>query len=212
MQMAAPAAVAAQAATASAVPAPAVSPPTILFLCTANRCRSPLAQQLLHRALHEAGVVALVTSAGLMQGGLPTPRTGVRVAAANGLNLTKHHSVRVTPRLVQVSDVVLTMNRQHAREIVSLCPDSWPRVYPLKQFTELLQYTELPRRMYFRDAAVLVGEGRKKNAILGNPDYDSVEDPIGQPPAAWQRVLDELHQEISQIVLSFTTILQRSDR
>lgn len=178
----------------------AIALPRILFVCTANRCRSPLAEHLMRRALHQAGLHALVTSAGLLEGGFSTPSTGVQVAAANGLDLTKHRSSRVSARAVEVSDVILTMNRAHAREIVALAPESWPRVYPLKQFTEFLEHVELPRRIYFRDAAMLVGETRKRSSILGNPDFDAVQDPVGSPAAVWRTVLVDLQNHLDRVI------------
>lgn len=186
--------------------------PRVLFVCTANRCRSPLAEHLMRRALRDAGLHALVTSAGLLAGGFPTPATGVRVAAANGLDLTNHRSSRVSARVVEVSDVILTMTRAHAREIVALAPESWPRVYPLKQFTEFLEHVELPRRAYFRDAAMLVGEMRKRKSILGNPDFDAVKDPIGRPPDVWQAVLDDLGDQLDRVVPALAPLIVGSAR
>lgn len=55
--------------------------PRVLFICTANRCRSPLAEQLMRRALQRLQVDALVASAGFLPGGFATPSVGVRVAA-----------------------------------------------------------------------------------------------------------------------------------
>lgn len=189
------------------MPGLASFPPRLLFVCTANRCRSPLAEQLMRRSLHRLGVDALVASAGLLPGGFATPSVGVRVAANHGLDLTKHLSVRVGARLVEVSDVILTMTREHAREIVALAPDAWPRVYPLKQFTGLLDSAQLPRRADFRDAAVMVGEARGVNSILGNPGYDAVEDPMGKPAQVWEAVLADLSTQIDRVAESFAPLL-----
>ncbi len=190
----------------------ASSLPRILFVCTANRCRSPLAEHLMRRALHEAGLRALISSAGFLPGGFPTPATGITVAADNGLDLSRHRSTRVSARIVQVSDVILTMTRGHAREIVALSPESWPRVYPLKQFTALLEAVTLPRRTYFRDAAMLAGEARKRKAILGNPEYDAVQDPMGRSAEAWQSVIDDLRAHLTQVIRPLAPLFAGSAR
>lgn len=187
-------------------------PPRLLFICTANRCRSPLAEQLMRRALQGLGVNALVASAGLLPGGFATPSVGVRVAATDGLDLTRHLSVQVSARLVEVSDLILTMTREHAREIVALAPDAWPRVYPLKQFTALLSLVELPRRADFRDAAEMVGAARRVNSILGNPGQDAVEDPMGRPAQVWEAVMADLRTHVDQVAASFAPLLGRSTR
>ncbi len=187
-------------------------PPRLLFICTANRCRSPLAEHLMRRALQKLGVNGLVTSAGFLRGGFATPSVGVRVAATEGLDLTRHLSVQVGARLVEVSDLILTMTREHAREIVALAPDAWPRVYPLKQFTALLGSVDLPRRADFRDAAEMVGEARRVNSILGNPGQDAVEDPMGRPAQVWESVMADLRTHVDQVATSLAPLLGRSNR
>lgn len=196
-------------AEADAMRDPTASLPRILFVCTANRCRSPLAEHLMRRTLHAAGMDALVASAGLLPGGTPTPPSGVRVAAANGLDLRSHRSVRVGSRLIEASDVILTMTREHAREVVALSPEAWPRAYPLKQFTDLLKHVTLPRRAFFRDATAAVGDGRTRKEILGNPDFDAVIDPMGKPAPVWQAVIDDLQHHVDLFVRSFATLTRR---
>jgi protein-tyrosine-phosphatase len=54
----------------------------ILTLCTANQCRSPMAEVLLQRALDQRGVLATVASAGSMRGGVPVSDGSVRAEGA----------------------------------------------------------------------------------------------------------------------------------
>jgi low molecular weight protein-tyrosine phosphatase len=183
--------------------------PRILFLCTANRCRSPLAEQIMRRILHEQGLRALISSAGLLQGGFRTPPTGIAVALSNGLDLSRHRSVQVSTRLIEVSDVILTMSRAHAREIVALNPESWPRVYPLKQFTQLLSSASLPRRSYLRDATTLLGETRKRSSILGNPLADTVRDPMGTPHDVWQAVIDDIREQLQLVAVALAPLMAK---
>lgn len=183
--------------------------PRILFLCTANRCRSPLAEQLMRRILQEQGLRALISSAGLLPGGFRTPPTGVTVALQNGLDLSRHRSARVSNRLVEVSDVVLTMSRAHAREVVALNPESWPRVYPLKHFTRMLASANLPRRTYLRDAATMLGETRERSSILGNPQVDTVRDPMGAPADVWQAVIDDIRDQLKLVAAGLAPLLTK---
>lgn len=69
---------------------------TIVFVCHGNICRSPYAASVLERLLVESGgATAKVRSAGRLDAGRPCPAAGVRVAAARGVDLGAHRSVRL---------------------------------------------------------------------------------------------------------------------
>ena len=53
-------------------------PIDVLLLCTANQCRSPMAEVLLRHHLAAAGIEATVSSAGLYEGGAPGHRATAR--------------------------------------------------------------------------------------------------------------------------------------
>src|ERR1700676_890334 len=85
----------------------------VLFVCTANMCRSPMAAALFGRlvpveaddALEEVSVV----SAGLLQGGYASPPEVVTVMAEMGIDLSGHSSRQLSPDLVVAADLVLCM-------------------------------------------------------------------------------------------------------
>src|SRR5690554_6958078 len=114
----------------------------VLFVCTANQCRSPLAEAM---ARHEAdGVPVEFESAGITMGGFPMPPAGVRVAGELGLDLRPHLSRQFEPSRLVEFDLVLTAERAHARELVAEVPELWPRVFTIKQFSRWAQGRELP--------------------------------------------------------------------
>ena len=61
--------------------------PRILFVCTANRCRSPMAAALLRRDLAALGLDVDVRSAGLLTPGHAVPTPGRVVAREHGLDV-----------------------------------------------------------------------------------------------------------------------------
>ncbi len=104
----------------------------VLFLCTANLCRSPMAAALFAReAPGRAGGVESA-SAGLLPGGRAVPSEVLEVMAPYGLDLSGHRSRRMTGELVGGSDLVVGMGRRHVREAVVLEPEVWPRAFTLK--------------------------------------------------------------------------------
>jgi protein-tyrosine-phosphatase len=94
----------------------------ILFVCTGNICRSPLAAALLHRALVDRGVQEIeVTSAGTgAWDGAPVSEGAYLVALEQGLDLSAHRARLLTRDLVEHSDLILTMARHHRARVDEL--------------------------------------------------------------------------------------------
>jgi protein-tyrosine-phosphatase len=94
--------------------------PSILIVCTANICRSPMAEALLRRKLEEEQVPGTwhVSSAGTWaEDGYPASDNGVRVMAARGLDTSQHRSRLVTEEMMRRADLVLTMTASHAESL-----------------------------------------------------------------------------------------------
>jgi protein-tyrosine-phosphatase len=88
--------------------------PAILFVCTANRIRSPLAEHLLRRRLANDPVTASwrVESAGAWTSpDLPALTVARKAGAELGVDLSEHRSCRVEDLNLQNYDLILTMER-----------------------------------------------------------------------------------------------------
>jgi len=85
----------------------------VLFLCTGNTCRSPLAE-VMARSLC-GGTRVIFGSVGLeAKPGCPASRESVAEAAGRGLDLSGHRSRPVTANLLQQTAWVIGMTRSHA--------------------------------------------------------------------------------------------------
>lgn len=94
-----------------------MSPERVLFVCSGNTCRSPLAERLLERAARDRGRDGLeVRSAGTFAGrGAPASSGASIVAQRRGLDLSGHRSTPLGPDLVEWADLVVTMTAAHRR-------------------------------------------------------------------------------------------------
>jgi protein-tyrosine phosphatase len=86
---------------------------SILIVCTANQCRSPLAAALLRRRLAEQGMVDWqVDSAGTWAApNRPADQRAHTVAAKVDLDLSNHRARCVDEAMLAAHDLILTMER-----------------------------------------------------------------------------------------------------
>lgn len=108
----------------------------LLFVCTGNTCRSPLAYVLARAALAEAGVAGWsVDSAGISAApGWPASAEAVDVARTAGLDLSSHRSKALTPDLLKRADLVLVMTEHHKRTLTAAVPDAADKIHTIREF------------------------------------------------------------------------------
>jgi protein-tyrosine-phosphatase len=169
-------------------------------VCTAGRCRSPIAAALLEQRLGAIDAGVSIESVGLKFTGEPTPEIGVSVMAEHGIDLAPHRSVAVTSEAVADADLILGMTREHVRDVVGISPAAWPKTFTLKDFVRRADKVGPPRRhQRLADWLESVGDGRDPRELLGTDPDDEVPDPYGQRTKVWERVVDELDDLVSEI-------------
>jgi protein-tyrosine phosphatase len=108
----------------------------VIFVCTANVCRSPLAEGYLRDLLQKrkldgvelssAGVAALV--------GAPPFECAAETAQRFGFSITSHRSRQLTPEMIAGADKILCMEAWQANAVIEMAPESMDRVALLGSF------------------------------------------------------------------------------
>ena len=94
----------------------------LLFVCTGNTCRSPMAAVIARRAVTELGWRDFeVRSAGVAAlDGDRASGGAVRTAARNGLDLSEHGATLLTSELAEWADLILVMSPSHLSRVREL--------------------------------------------------------------------------------------------
>ena len=111
---------------------------TVVFLCTGDTCRGPMAKGYLQSKLAEAGIAYIeVKSAGVMTvpGLVPTPEAR-QVLEKEGVDITRHRSSPLTPELVRRADLILGMTPFHVQQAVRVSEEARDKTHLLKEFTK----------------------------------------------------------------------------
>jgi protein-tyrosine-phosphatase len=145
----------------------------ILYVCTGNTCRSPIAEGILKKFLSDQGIVDVeVSSAGTgTLDGYPATMHAVMAAKEKGVDISDHHSTRMSAHLAEESDLIFALANSH--------------------FDYLQRYRQASSKVYLLKTFPEQGPVDNKH---------SVKDPIGQDFEEYQRVADELEWEIKRVL------------
>jgi protein-tyrosine-phosphatase len=110
----------------------------ILFICTGNTCRSPMAAGYFRHLLAKAGRSDVeVVSAGTFAGnGEPASAAAVQALREHGVDLSGHRSAPLSVALLQDADLIVTLTASHRRHVGAMSPTALARTRDLMSFGE----------------------------------------------------------------------------
>lgn len=181
-------------------------PRRLLVVCTANLCRSPVAEAMLARRL--TGLVDVdgrswtVASAGTDRyDGLVVEPDTATAAATRGLDLSNHIPRQLMPAHVTEADLVLTMTRSHLRSIVANDPTAWPKTFTIRELGRRATRT-LGVSDGFEGWLSEVAEGRRAADLVNSSIEDDVSDPYRQGLSANGAMVGELESLVDELIRS----------
>jgi protein-tyrosine-phosphatase len=91
----------------------------LLFVCSGNTCRSPMAEAFARKIAERRGIQDLnVSSAGTNAfDNVPATDEALLVGMERGLDLTGHRSRMLTPEIISDADLVFVMTPSHVEQV-----------------------------------------------------------------------------------------------
>ncbi|HJV45245.1 MAG TPA: low molecular weight protein arginine phosphatase [Bacillota bacterium] len=145
----------------------------ILFVCTGNTCRSPMAEGMMRQLAALHGLEMEVKSAGVFaMVGAPASSHTDTILRNRGIDDFFHSSQTVTPELIEWSDLILTMTTSHKDILLSYFPAAIPKTFTIKEY-------------------------------VINEENGDVTDPFGGPLEAYQETEKELNEILNKMITKF---------
>lgn len=177
----------------------------LLFVCTGNICRSPIAERLAEsyaRSLQipdfraaSAGTRAVI--------GHPVHADAARVLHTLGGDPRNFAARQIKPAIASDADLILTMTRFHRDAVLEMAPRQLRRTFTLAEASWLITNFN----------AAQVAELATLRPQLGTTVLEEVADPIGQPPEFFSAVGAQIAELLGPVMqLCATSTTQPPDR
>jgi len=114
----------------------------LLFVCSGNSCRSPMADGIIKTMLDEKFVQIKSAGTAAMDG-LPASENARIVVKEFGGDISNHQTRYLTKEQVDEADLILVMEYKHYETVLELAPDATIKTFLLKEYKRRTKHNEV---------------------------------------------------------------------
>lgn len=184
----------------------------ILFVCTGNTCRSPLAEGLCRDMAKRLDVDVEVRSAGVSaMEGMAVSRHTSDILREKGASEGVAGACSLRPETVQWADLILTMTMSHKRILLERHPAAVDKVHTLMEYAvtdpsvleKIREKETLVSELQMKQALgqAITKEERERLYVLDQaaPDFD-ISDPFGGSRRDYEMVAKEIERAVMGVL------------
>ncbi|MCQ4088113.1 low molecular weight protein arginine phosphatase [Saccharibacillus sp. JS10] len=183
----------------------------ILFVCTGNTCRSPMAEGMLRQMAKDRGIPLEVRSAGVAASwGVPISRHAESVLRDHEIQ-ERFTSSPLDREGVEWADLILTLTTSHKSHVLRHFPEAVERVYTLKEYAEndpeiLADLQELDQLTASVELAYALGEHmdarvqERIHQLRGRIPVFDISDPFGGSKQDYEETAEEIHTALKRLL------------
>lgn len=183
----------------------------VLFVCTGNTCRSPMAEGFFRLFAEERGLDVEVRSAGVSAVEGMQISTNAAVILRDKGAIPAVTSRELSEELTEWSDLILTMTTSHKKEVIQQFPDAIDKIFTLKEFAwsdaitraKLVAREQLISELQIKQALQQpITEAEEKQLLELEkelPDMDIL-DPFGRHLAVYRDCATEIESSVKRTI------------
>ena len=193
----------------------------VLFVCTGNICRSPVAEQVARERFGRYGVEVSSAGTRAIDGDI-MPQQAEAISRGLGADPSRHRAERLDIEKIEKADLVIAMEREHRSSIVRAVPRASRYTFTLRELARVLDNVAsesgvdvhkpegVTLAAHLRSLVPVVAARRGFAEQPAKPEYDDVSDPYRRSQQVYDRSGEQIAQAFASIAESINQLTAAS--
>lgn len=110
----------------------------VLFVCTANTCRSPIAEEIFNKLNYNTDLSAKSAGITIVPGSLVTENSAQLIKKELNIDITNREAIQLNENMVKIADIILTMTNYGKDFIKSNYPNYKHKIFSICEYAGVM--------------------------------------------------------------------------
>jgi len=120
----------------------------ILFVCSGNTCRSPMAEGFCRQILMDGSKYRVISAGTSATNGERATPEAIAALLSKGIDISQHSSQILTADLIRESSFIFVMGERHRQKVLELCPEASGKCFLLAENSDIADPFEEGQEVY----------------------------------------------------------------